>query len=73
MSSQEKLFNQRLGIRICLWREERRVTQGELAKAIGLTRTAVVKLEQGNHRISFYQLTLISKALKVNLSKLTRP
>lgn len=52
-----------LGKRIALAREERSLTQAELAGAIGVDRTAVAKLEAGARKVSATELVQIATTL----------
>lgn len=53
-----------LGKRIADGREEASLTQAELAQAIGLDRTALVKLEAGTRKVSATELVAIAGALR---------
>lgn len=52
-----------LGRRVAQAREEVSLTQGELAAAIGLDRTSVVKLEAGSRKVSATELVAIARVL----------
>ena len=41
------------------------VTQAELARRIGLSRTSVTNIEQGRHHVSLHQFLRIASALEV--------
>ena len=41
------------------------VTQAELGRRIGLSRTSVTNIEQGRHHVSLYQFLRIASALEV--------
>jgi Zn-dependent peptidase ImmA (M78 family)/DNA-binding XRE family transcriptional regulator len=53
-----------LGRRIAQAREDSRKTQSELADLVGLDRTAVVRLEAGNRKVSATELVAIASALE---------
>jgi transcriptional regulator with XRE-family HTH domain len=48
----------------------KKITQAELANHIGLTRTSIVNIERGKHRIQIHLLYKIASYLGVDLSKL---
>lgn len=48
-------------------RKLKAMTQQAVAEKIGLARTAVIKIESGEQRITVDQLFLISRALQVNI------
>lgn len=56
----------RVGILIRTRRNELRMSQGQLAGAIGVTFQQVQKYEAGANRISFSRLVEVAKALRVN-------
>jgi transcriptional regulator with XRE-family HTH domain len=56
-----------LGRRIQAAREERGVTQQQLADAAGLTRTSITNVEAGRQRTPLHVLVAISQALDVPL------
>jgi transcriptional regulator with XRE-family HTH domain len=49
---------------------DKKITQTELANHIGLTRTSIVNIERGKHRIQIHLLYKIASYLGVELSKL---
>src|SRR6202034_1508794 len=53
-----------LGRGIAQAREDSRKTQSELADLVGLDRTAVVRLEAGNRKVSATELVAIASALE---------
>jgi len=61
---------QEIGQNIKEARKNREMTQEELAIKIGLTRTSIVNLENGNQNISLQTLFNISNTLKLNVVSL---
>lgn len=49
------------------------MTQAELGRRIGLSRTSVTNIEQGRHHVSLHQLMLIAVALNVAPEALLPP
>ena len=70
--SQEQAL-QLLGTTIRTFRKRRRLTQRVLAARVGLTRTYVSAIEQGQRNVTIWTLLLIAAALQVPLSTLLRP
>ena len=60
-------------IRVRTARRTRRLSQGELAKKIGLSQSALSLIETGKRTIHLYQLCAIAKALNVSMEYLVRP
>lgn len=60
-----------IGARIADLRETQGLTQGELAKRIGTTQSAIARIESGNQNMSAEMLGKLSGALKKNLVALT--
>lgn len=69
-TGEQKLFNAECGMRIAISREVRGLTQAQFAELLGLSRTAIVNLEQGKQGITFYQAIKISKILKVPIKRI---
>lgn len=59
-----------LGLAVRKLRESSGKTQIELAESIGMERTYITALENGNHNPSLSTLVLIAKGLNKSLSKL---
>jgi transcriptional regulator with XRE-family HTH domain len=57
-----------LGDRLTQAREAAGMTQGGLGQVVGLDRTAITKLENGERKLSAVELVAIAKALKRPLS-----
>ncbi|MCL2668386.1 MAG: helix-turn-helix domain-containing protein, partial [Micrococcales bacterium] len=53
-----------LGRRLAQAREDAGVTQEALARAVGLDRTAVVRLEKGERRLSVPELVAVAEVLR---------
>ncbi len=51
------------------WREERRWKQKDLAKAVGISASGIVYLEQGSRPIKMEVLFRIAEALQVDVAK----
>ena len=52
-----------LGARVQMIRQTLDMSQGELAKRIGYTRTSIVNIEAGRQRVPMHQVEEIAKAL----------
>jgi transcriptional regulator with XRE-family HTH domain len=61
---------QRLGRRIQTLRDQRKLTQEELAARAGLSRGYLARLETGRHDPSATTLAAIAKALRVPIASL---
>ena len=62
-------FYGKLGERIRMARERNRaskLSQGELGKMIGLSRTSIVNIEKGRQHVQIHTLAQIAQLLKVN-------
>lgn len=55
-----------LGIRLRTLREMKGVTQADLARGLGLTRTPVVNIEAGRQRIMLHDIPAMAKVFKVS-------
>jgi len=62
-----------VGERIRQLRKERRITQTELAEAIGLTFQQIQKYEKARNRISASKLVQIAEIFEVNVAELFSP
>jgi transcriptional regulator with XRE-family HTH domain len=58
------------GSRLRELREEKSVTQEELAKRVELSRTSITNIEKGRQRIMLHQLVELAEALDANPSDL---
>lgn len=70
MDLDEINFLRKLGQRIRTIREDRKLTQQQLAEQSGLHRTFIGAVERGERNLSLLNLRVISKALRVPLGEL---
>ena len=63
-------FNMFMAIKIIELRQGAKMTQEQLARKIGLTRTSIVNIEKGRQLISMKNLYLICKEFNIKSSKL---
>jgi transcriptional regulator with XRE-family HTH domain len=70
MNLDDRSFLQRLGFRIRERRQERALTQEQLAQRCGLHRTFIGSVERGERNISILNLRLIARKLRVSLTEL---
>jgi transcriptional regulator with XRE-family HTH domain len=54
------------GSRVRALREERKVTQDELAKRVDLSRTSITNIEKGRQRVLLHQMVEIAQALEAD-------
>lgn len=66
-----KIFNYECGMRIAIARDCLGLRQSDLAKLVGLSRTAIVNIEQGKTGVSFEQATRFASSLRVPLKRIT--
>ena len=59
-----------IGTRLRTAREQRGVTQADLANALGLTRASVTNIEAGNQRIQVHTLVAAAQALGITTADL---
>jgi transcriptional regulator with XRE-family HTH domain len=69
----EEIFYRDLGSRIRRARLARRLTQQQLADALGLTRTSVANLEAGRQRVPAHTLAVAVTVLETTLSEVVPP
>lgn len=69
----EKPLYQLFGNRVRELREERNVTQEELARRVDLSRTSITNIEKGRQRILLHQLVDIAAALDAKPQDLMPP
>jgi len=67
---QEEQFYRDLGQRVLHARRKAGLTQQELSNALGMTRTSVVNIEKGRHKVLSFTLAALSQILKVEVSNL---
>lgn len=58
-------FNLQIGKRVRKLRRENDMTQNDLSKASGITRSAIASIETGRQAMTAYQVFLLGKALKL--------
>lgn len=58
-------FNLQIGKRVRKLRRENDMTQKDLSKASGITRSAIASIETGRQAMTAYQVFLLGKALKL--------
>lgn len=58
------------GSRVRALREERNVTQEELASRVALSRTSITNIERGRQRVMLHQMMDIAQALDADPGKL---
>lgn len=66
----EQQFYQEVGRRIRKERKDRHITQEDLGKAVGLTRTSVTNIERGRQKLLLHTLADCSAALGVAIARL---
>lgn len=64
-------FNELVGTRIRTAREKKKMTQQEVADALGVTKTAVCNWESGNRALYFDTAKKICKVLDVTLQEIS--
>ena len=67
------MFTQKqLGQKIKKLRDERELSQEELAKFIGISRAALSEVERGNRSLDVFELTKIAKIFELSIDELLR-
>jgi transcriptional regulator with XRE-family HTH domain len=61
------------GSRVRALREEKNVTQEELAKRVDLSRTSITNIEKGRQRVLLHQMVEIAQALDAEPTALIPP
>ena len=61
---------QYIGLMVRIKRKGAGLSQDQLAKAMGVTRTSVVNLEQGRQKIPLEKLYAVAMALNCNIRKI---
>jgi len=64
--NEEKTFYIELGKKIAEARRRSRITQQELGRLVGLSRTSVTNIEKGRQPVLVHMLVRISEALNIN-------
>lgn len=70
ISDDERTFFAGLGVRVMQLRRARRITQVQLAEALGVSQQTVQSYEVGRRRIPVCTLRLLAKVLSVSLDEL---
>jgi len=70
MTRQEQTFYTRLGLRIATLRNERGMTQVQLAQALGISQQHLLSFEKGRRRVPVSALPALSKALGTSVEDL---
>jgi putative transcriptional regulator len=65
-------LNKKIGLRIIELREERNLSQSDLARACNKDRQAIEKLENGKVNPTIYTLYEVAKALDVPLTEIVK-
>lgn len=66
---EDRLYR-RFGSRVRALREEKNVTQDELAKRVDLSRTSITNIERGRQRVLLHQMVGIAQALDADPTEL---
>ena len=69
----EQQFNETLGARILAARKRARITQDQLASAIGLSRSSVANIEAGRQSLSVVDALTICRLLGIGIDQLLGP
>ncbi|RZK48096.1 MAG: XRE family transcriptional regulator [Pedobacter sp.] len=64
---EQHIFYKQLGRKICTARKTANMKQEYLALQIGLTRTSLVNIEQGNQRIQLHALLALISVLEIDI------
>lgn len=72
MSEEIEVVYRAIGARIQMIREAVGMTQDDLAKKVGYTRTSVVNIEAGRQRLPLHQVEEIARALSSNARHLMK-
>jgi len=70
MNIEEQEFLREVGARLRARREDRGMTQAQLARQCGLHRTFIGSVERGERNVSVLNLRLIARRLRVPLAEL---
>lgn len=70
MALPQGMFYEALGKKIRQTRDERNISQAEMARAIGLSRTSITNIEKGRQPVQVHILVKIAETLNVNFSTL---
>lgn len=70
MQIDEELLYQRIGERIKEWRSEAKLTQGQLAEAVGVLRTSITNIEAGRQKAPLHVLYELCTVLGAEVTEL---
>lgn len=70
MAINEQQLYQKIGQHIRQKREEARLTQGQLAEAVGILRTSITNLEAGRQKVPLHLLYELCAVLKVDIQEI---
>lgn len=70
MKQESHGYYKALGAHIALLRKARGMTQGELARAIGISQQAVFAYEVGERRVSVFMLVKLSKVFSIAVEEM---
>lgn len=62
-----------LGKQVRLCREKAQLTQGELARRVGMTRTSITNIETGRQKVQLHTLYQVARAVNVSPQDLLPP
>ena len=66
--AEQSVFYSHIGQKINQIRRARNLSQNVLGQIVGLSRTSIVNIERGKHRVQTHTLVEIANALKIDLS-----
>ncbi len=69
-AAQHSKFYEQLGANIRKYREQRKLSQNDLAKLVSLTRTSLTNIEKGRQHPPVHTVCELVEQLKVNISEL---
>lgn len=70
MSPEETTFYRNLGLRIAALRNDRGLTQAQLAETLGVSQQQMLSFEKGRRRIAVATLPKLARALGVSIEEL---
>ncbi len=70
MALPQGIFYEALGKKIRQARDERNISQGAMARVVGLSRTSITNIEKGRQPVQVHVLVKIAETLSVNLTTL---
>ena len=70
MTEDDKAFFKALGQRIATWRKEQHLTQGQLAKTLGISQQHMASFEKGIRKIPASMLPIIAQVFAISMDEL---